>query len=129
MKYVYQHFDPASPHSPAIICMPGAYIGDIGQLLGFVPKGISHINLHIGTNDLATTDALTAFDRYVALIDRIRHKRPDITIMFATLVFPRAPNERLRRHNWLSLRRFNFEARELNVRLLNLCRDREDVFK
>ncbi|KAH8037537.1 hypothetical protein HPB51_012914 [Rhipicephalus microplus] len=81
MKYVYQHFDPASPRSPAIICKPGAYIGDIGQLLGFAPNGISPINLHIVTNDLATTDVFTAFDRYVALLDRIRHERPDITII------------------------------------------------
>ncbi|KAH8038865.1 hypothetical protein HPB51_003737 [Rhipicephalus microplus] len=38
LKYLHQHFDPASPHSPAFICQPGACIGDIGELLDFVPK-------------------------------------------------------------------------------------------
>ncbi|KAH8009206.1 hypothetical protein HPB51_012704 [Rhipicephalus microplus] len=107
LKYLHQHFDPASPHSPAFICQLGACIGDIGELLNFVPK---------------------AFNRYVALLDRIRHERPDIPIVFATLVLPRAPNQRLRRHNWRAVRRFNFEAREFNLRLLSLCHEREGVF-
>ncbi|KAH8022016.1 hypothetical protein HPB51_020626 [Rhipicephalus microplus] len=100
LKYLHQHFDPASPHSPAFICQPGACIGDIGELLDFVPKGTSNLILHIGTNDLANTDAPTAFNRYVALLNRIRLERPDIPMVFATLVLPRAPNQRLRRHNW-----------------------------
>ncbi|KAH8033394.1 hypothetical protein HPB51_011837 [Rhipicephalus microplus] len=116
------------PHSPAFICQPGACIGDIGELLDFVPKGTSNLILHIGTNDLANTDAPTAFNRYVALLDRIRHERPDIPMVFATLVLPRAPNQRLRRHNWRAVRRFNFEAREFNLRLLSLCHEREGVF-
>ncbi|KAH8027135.1 hypothetical protein HPB51_002318 [Rhipicephalus microplus] len=99
LKYLHQHFNPASPHSPAFICQPGACIGDIGELLDFVPKGTSNLILHIGTNDLANTDASTAFNRYVALLDRIRHERPDIPMVFATIVLPRAPNQRLRRHN------------------------------
>ncbi|KAH7938686.1 hypothetical protein HPB51_028796 [Rhipicephalus microplus] len=78
LKYLHQHFDPASPPSPAFICQPGACIADIGELLDFVPKGTSNLILHIGTNDLANTDAPTAFNRYVALLDRIRHDRPDI---------------------------------------------------
>ncbi|KAH8031729.1 hypothetical protein HPB51_020703 [Rhipicephalus microplus] len=68
-----------------------------------------------------------AFNRYVALLDRIRHERPDIPMMFATLVLPRAPNQRLRRHNWRAVRRFNFKAREFNLRLLSLCHEREGV--
>ncbi|KAH8029663.1 hypothetical protein HPB51_002220 [Rhipicephalus microplus] len=128
LKYLHQHFDPASPHSPAFICQPGACIGDIGELLDFVPKGTSNLILHIGTNDLANTDAPTAFNRYVALLDRIRHERPDIPMVFATLVLPRAPNQRLRRHNWRAVRRFNFEAREFNLRLLSLCHEREGIF-
>ncbi|KAH8038864.1 hypothetical protein HPB51_003736 [Rhipicephalus microplus] len=128
LKYLHQHFDPASPHSPAFICQPGACIGDIGELLDFVLEGTSNLILHIGTNDLAHTDAPTAFDHYVALLDRIRHERPDIPMVFATLVLPRAPNQRLRRHNWRAVRRFNFEARELNLRLLSLCHKREEVF-
>ncbi|KAH8022960.1 hypothetical protein HPB51_006390 [Rhipicephalus microplus] len=128
LKYLHQHFDMASPHSPAFICQPGACIGDIGELLDFVPKGTSNLILHIGTNDLANTDAPTAFNRYVALLDRIRHERPDIPMVFATLVLPRAPNQRLRRHNWRAVRRFNFEAREFNLRLLSSCHEREGVF-
>ncbi|KAH7938642.1 hypothetical protein HPB51_028840 [Rhipicephalus microplus] len=49
-------------------------------------------------------------------------------MVFATLVLPRAPNQRLRRHNWRAVRRFNFEAREFNLRLLSLCHEREGVF-
>ncbi|KAH8027057.1 hypothetical protein HPB51_001953 [Rhipicephalus microplus] len=128
LKYLHQHFDPASPHSPAFICQPGACIGDIGELLDFVPKGTSNLILHIGTNDLANTNAPTAFDRYVVLLDRIRHDRPDIPMVFATLVLPRALNQRLRRHNWRAVRRFNFEAREFNLRLLSLCHEREGAF-
>ncbi|KAH8010012.1 hypothetical protein HPB51_024362 [Rhipicephalus microplus] len=128
LKYLHQHFDPASPHSRAFICQPGACIGDIGELLDFVPKGTSNLILHIGTNDLANTDAPTAFNRYVALLDRIRHEKPDIPTVFATLVLPRAPNQRLRRHNWRAVRWFNFEAREFNLRLLSLCHEREGVF-
>ncbi|KAH8034319.1 hypothetical protein HPB51_022902 [Rhipicephalus microplus] len=128
LKYLHQHFNPASPHSPAFICQPGACIGDIGELLDFVPKGTSNLILNIGTNDLANTDAPTAFNLYVALFDRIRYERPDIPMVFATLVLPRAPNQRLRRHNWRAVRRFNFEAREFNLRLLSLCHEREGVF-
>ncbi|KAH7957387.1 hypothetical protein HPB52_018406 [Rhipicephalus sanguineus] len=85
LKYVHNHFDPASTHSPAFICQPGAYIDDIGNLLDFVPKGISNLILHVGTNDIAGTDARTALDRYAALLERIRSDRPDITMVFATL--------------------------------------------
>ncbi|KAH8009886.1 hypothetical protein HPB51_021684 [Rhipicephalus microplus] len=128
LKYLHQHFDPASSHSPAFICQHGACIGDIGELLDFIPKGTSNLILHIGTNDLANTHAPTAFDRYVALLDGIRHERPDIPVVFATLVLPRAPNQRLRRHNWRAVRRFNFEARDFNLRLLSLCHERKGVF-
>ncbi|KAH8030788.1 hypothetical protein HPB51_011628 [Rhipicephalus microplus] len=128
LKYLQQHFGSASPHSSAFICQPGACIGDIGELLDFVPKGTSNLILHIGTNNLANTDAPTAFDRYVALLDRIRHVRLDIPIVFATLVLPRAPNQRLRRHNWRAMRRFNFGARECNLSLLSLRHEREGVF-
>ncbi|KAH8025810.1 hypothetical protein HPB51_012132 [Rhipicephalus microplus] len=55
LKFIHQHFYRASPQSPAFICQPDAYIGDI-------------------------------------------------------------------------VRRFNFEARKFNLRLLNLCHAREGVF-
>ncbi|KAH8029950.1 hypothetical protein HPB51_005974 [Rhipicephalus microplus] len=38
------------------------------------------------------------------------------------------PNQRLRKHNWCAVRRFNFEAREFNLRLLSLCHERQGVF-
>ncbi|KAH7975748.1 hypothetical protein HPB52_004668 [Rhipicephalus sanguineus] len=83
LKCVHNHFDPASPHSPAFICQPRAYIDDIGHLLDFVPKGLSNLILHVGSNFIAGTDDLTAYDWYVALLDRIRSEKPDITMLFA----------------------------------------------
>ncbi|KAH7971676.1 hypothetical protein HPB52_002167 [Rhipicephalus sanguineus] len=49
-------------------------------------------------------------------------------MVFATLVLPRGPNERLLRRNWRAVTRFNREAREFNSRLLDLCHAREGVF-
>ncbi|KAH7977063.1 hypothetical protein HPB52_023376 [Rhipicephalus sanguineus] len=97
LKYVHDHFNPASPHSPAFICQPGAYIDDISDLLDFVPKRISNLILH-----------------------RIRSDRPDITMVFATPVLPHGPNERLLLRKWRAVTRFNREAREFNFRLLGL---------
>ncbi|KAH8033110.1 hypothetical protein HPB51_007299 [Rhipicephalus microplus] len=88
----------------------------------------SNLILHIGANGLANMDPPTAFDRYVALLDRIRHDRPDIPMAFATLVLPRAPKQRLHQNNWRAVRRFNFEAREFNLRLLSLCHEKEGIF-
>ncbi|KAH6920681.1 hypothetical protein HPB50_011727 [Hyalomma asiaticum] len=128
LKYVHNHFDPSSPHSPAFICQPGAKIADIGNLLDFVPKGVSTLILHVGTNDIATEEASKTFGRYVALVERIRSDRPDIAMVFVSLVLPRGPNERLWRPNWHAVTRFNREATKFNRMLVDWCSKRKGVF-
>lgn len=59
-----------------------ASIKDIGDLLDYDPKGISHLILRVRSN----AGAVTVFDTYMALFGRIQCDRLDITRAFAALV-------------------------------------------
>ncbi|KAG0440334.1 hypothetical protein HPB47_016330 [Ixodes persulcatus] len=54
VKYVHHYFDPADQHSPAFISQPRASIFD-AKHLDFVPRSVTRLILHLGTNDPATT--------------------------------------------------------------------------
>lgn len=90
-KHLYQHFDPNRPGTPAFITQPGACIGDVQSLLDFVPDTAKTIILHVGTNDLATVNGSTAFERYKALLDLIGQECPKVSRVYATLECWNAP--------------------------------------
>ncbi|KAH7984719.1 hypothetical protein HPB52_023584 [Rhipicephalus sanguineus] len=117
-----------SPDPPAFIWQPDAQIDDITGLLDFVPRGTSFSILHIGTNDLASTSADIAIEKYAKLLDYIRSERPDIGSIFATLVLPLGLNPRLRRPNWRQVHHINKQTHRFNCRLVNLCKSRRNVF-
>lgn len=127
-KYLHKNFDPSSPHSPAFITLPGAGIRDVVNLLDFVPRGVTELILHVGTNDVANTNGQVAKERYSNLLDHIAKERPDIQATFVTLVLPRSPNRRRNPHDWSAAARFNREADAFNCLLVELCENREKVF-
>lgn len=90
-KHLYQHFDPNRPGMTAFITQPGACIGDVQSLLDFVPDTAKTIILHVGTNDLATVNGSTAFERYKALLDLIGQECPKVSRVYATLECWNAP--------------------------------------
>ncbi|KAG0443903.1 hypothetical protein HPB47_014402 [Ixodes persulcatus] len=128
VKYVHQHFDPADQHSPAFISQPGATILSATHLLDFVPRGVTRLILHLGTNDLATTGVSSALARYRNLLGLIRERRPDILHVYATLVLPRSPNRRRGSSNRGFVARFNGRARAFNGRLRGLCHQERDTY-
>ncbi|KAH9374591.1 hypothetical protein HPB48_021201 [Haemaphysalis longicornis] len=127
-KYLHKNFDPSSPHSPAFITLPGAGIRDVVNLLDLVPRGVTELILHVGTNDVANTNGQVAKEKYSNLLDHIAKERPDIQATFATLVLPRSPNRRRNPHDWRAAARFNREADAFNCLLVELCENREKVF-
>lgn len=127
-KYLYRNFDPSNHHSPAFITLPGANICDVVNLLDFVPRGVTELILHVGTNDVASTSNQVARERYSQLLDHIQRERPDIQAIFLTLLLPRAPNRRQNSQNWRTAEQFNRDAYAFNCFLVDLCRDRVNVF-
>ncbi|KAG0417904.1 hypothetical protein HPB47_005269 [Ixodes persulcatus] len=112
----------ADQHSPAFISQPGTTILSATHLLDFVPRGVTRLILHLGTNDLATTG-------YRNLLGLIRERRPDISHVYVTLVLPHSPNRRRGSSNRGFVARFNGRARALNGRLRGLChRERNTYF-
>lgn len=127
-KYLHRNFDPSSPHSPAFITLPGAGILDVVNLLDFVPRGVTELILHVGTNDVANTNAQVAKARYSTLLDHIQKERPDIQAIFATLLLPRSPNRRRNPTDWRAAAKFNREACAFNCLMVDLCEEQEKVF-
>ncbi|KAH6946411.1 hypothetical protein HPB50_013255 [Hyalomma asiaticum] len=127
-KYFCNHFNPSSPDAPMFVCQPGANIESVGDLIDFVPRGVSALMLHVGTNDVARTSAAATFDKYVQLVRHIRLTRPDIRTIFATLLLPRGPNLRLCRPNLPAVNRFNRESHWLNCRLVDFCQREPQMF-
>ncbi|KAH9367204.1 hypothetical protein HPB48_003226 [Haemaphysalis longicornis] len=99
-----------------------------GNLLDFVPRGVTELILHVGTNDVASTNGQGAKERYSNLLDHIAKERPDIQATFVTLLLPRSPNRRRNPHDWRAAARFNREADAFNCLLVELCENRENVF-
>ncbi|KAH9359580.1 hypothetical protein HPB48_022212 [Haemaphysalis longicornis] len=93
-----------------------------------VPRGVSLLVLHVGTNDIARTSAETAIQRCRTLLHHIKAERPDIGTIFVSLVLPRGPNERLRQPNLRRVGIINQEAHAFNCRLVDLCNEMAGVF-
>ncbi|KAH9379167.1 hypothetical protein HPB48_004826 [Haemaphysalis longicornis] len=127
-KYLHKNFDPSSPHSPAFITLPGAGIRDVVNSLDFVPRGVTELILHVGTNDVANTNDQVAKERYSNLLDHIAKERPDIQATFVTMVLPRSPNRRRNPHDWRAAAGFKREADAFNCLLVELCENRENAF-
>ncbi|KAH6930433.1 hypothetical protein HPB50_013542 [Hyalomma asiaticum] len=70
-KYFCNHFNPSSPDAPMFVCQPGANIESVGELIDFVPRGVSALVLHVGTNDVARTSAAATFDKYAQLVRHV----------------------------------------------------------
>ncbi|KAG0420069.1 hypothetical protein HPB47_003698 [Ixodes persulcatus] len=97
-------------------------------LLDFVPRGVTRLILHLGTNDLATASVRTALSDYPSR----HHER-----VYATLVLPLMANRRRGSRNWKFIGGFNAEELRRHVlpglelhRLLTRCRRRStDVWR
>jgi len=89
-KYVDQHFTPG-PGAPAIVFKSGAKIRDTFEMIDHLPDNITHIVLHVGTNDIHSNTVQTVREHTTELISHIQHTRPntDITI---SQVLPRLPS-------------------------------------
>ncbi|KAH9379671.1 hypothetical protein HPB48_000544 [Haemaphysalis longicornis] len=127
-KHLHTHIDPSSPDSPAFISQPGARFDDVGGLLEFVPRGLSFLILHVGTNDTARTSAETAIQRYRTLLHHINAEIRDIGTIFVSLMLPRGPNERLRQPNLRRVEITNQETHTFNCMLVDMCNEMPGVF-
>lgn len=121
-KHIHQYFDPALADTPAFVSQCGALITDVPALLDFVPRNTTRIVLHVGTNDLLRVSAQKAFDSYCKVINHIAKERPEVTLIYATLILPRTRNRRRWHPSETFVRCFNREACYFNALLKNLCR-------
>ncbi|KAH6927401.1 hypothetical protein HPB50_003263 [Hyalomma asiaticum] len=121
-KYLFQHFDPLLPGTPAFVSHYGAVIADMAFLVDFVPTTASMLILHVGTNDLTNKNARTVFDNYSRMIASIQRERPELQKIYATLVLPRTTNRRRGNKNQGFIRRFNREASFFNRLLRSYCK-------
>lgn len=128
IKYVHQNFDPHRRDAPAFICQSGAGIRDLWSLMDFVPRTVTTLVLHIGTNDLSCVGADTAFGKYREFLRFLFSERPEIRTVHATLVLPRMVNRRRGRPNWPAVRRFNAEAYRFNGLLRQHCRRTRSLY-
>ncbi|KAK8779933.1 hypothetical protein V5799_018726 [Amblyomma americanum] len=128
IEHVHNHFDAHLLGTPAFISQSGARIEDIGSLLDHVPRSTTTVLLHVGTNDVATTPAQVAFERYKTLLGTIKADHPQVRSVYVTLVLPRALNRRRRGIGMRTVQRCNREAFRLNTMLRKHCQRTRGVF-
>lgn len=121
-KYLYHHFDPLCPGTPAFVSQPGACIADARSLIDFIPASATTVFLHVGTNDLSSTSAEHAFSDYRSLTDLILESRPNISTIHASLILPRSANRRRDYRISRFARSCNEKARRFNSLLREFCR-------
>lgn len=127
-KHLFHHFDPGRKGTPAFISQSGATIEDLPLLMDLVPQTVTTLILHVGTNDIARSSAEAAFERYGKLLESIRHLRPNVRTIYATLVLPRSQNRRRRNSNHQLVTRCNREASKFNSLLRRHCRQTKGTF-
>jgi hypothetical protein len=94
------------------------------NMIDSLPAHITHIILHIGTNDLNTGTVHDAFTDIVLLITHVQHKRPG-TILTLTGVLPRLPNGHQNNANRWEVDEFNRKAGKFNEILVNLVENHQ----
>jgi lysophospholipase L1-like esterase len=122
-KHLHNHF-PKGLDAPSIIFRSGARIRDAMEMIDSLPAHITHIILHIGTNNLYTDTVHDAFTDMLVLITHIQHKRPG-TIVTLTGILPRLPNGHQNNANRWVVDEFNNKAGNFNSTLVNLVENHQ----
>lgn len=127
-KYLYNHFDPRRTNTPVFVTQSGLFMQEALSLLDFIPRTVTTLVLHVGTNDIASSSATVVFQKYKDMVSRIVEQRPEIKKIFTTLVLPRAPDRRRACLNRPFVVRFNREAGHFNHLLRLHCRRSGTLF-
>ncbi|KAH6921241.1 hypothetical protein HPB50_027776 [Hyalomma asiaticum] len=88
----------------------GLSVQEVSSLLDFIPRTVTTLVIHVGTNDIAALPAGVVFQRYKDMLRKITELRPEIKKILATLILPRAPDRRRACRNRRFVMRFNKEA-------------------
>ncbi|CAN7993797.1 unnamed protein product, partial [Ixodes pacificus] len=127
-KYLFNHFDPMQKGTPALITWRGAGILDILRELKNLPRSVTTMVFHVGTNDLASHGGEETLRRYRSLVEYTRRERPEVRRIYVSLVLPRHISRRSFRPNQGFVLWFNNQARLFNQSVRNLCRRSQTVF-
>lgn len=127
-KYLFNHFDPRRTNTPIFVSQCGLSVQETVSLLDFIPRTVTTLVLHVGTNDIGSSPAAVVFQKYKDMVTRIMELRPEIMKIMATLVLPRAPDRRRACFNRPSVIRFNREAGRFNHLLRAHCRRSSKLF-
>jgi hypothetical protein len=122
-KHLHHHFH-KSPDAPLIVSRSGARIRDAMEMVDSLPAHITHIFLHVGTNNLHTDTVQDTFTDVLLLITHIQYKRPG-TVITLTGVLPRLPNGHQNNANRWEVDEFNRKAGNFNSALVNLMENQE----
>lgn len=120
-RYLHQHFDPYDRAAPAFITIRGASTFDIEKELVNIPRSVTTLVFHVGTNELEKYGCDETLRRLRRLVNNTLRARPELHKLIVSSVLPRHTNRRFEQPNDRFVQWFNEEAHLLNETVEGYC--------